>query len=131
MSADTDLATIAATDGRFAAEGLAFVGEGLRHQVEHLSAGDAAKRRHLSAAELVEGVVDLAARRYGALADLVLAGWGLRTAADIGAVTFLLIEHGVFNRQDDDRREDFDVLPALTQTITARVRAVALAGPLA
>jgi uncharacterized repeat protein (TIGR04138 family) len=131
VSADQDLAAIAANDGRFTPEGLAFVGEGLRHQVERVSQGDAARRRHLSAAELVDGVVDLAARRYGALADLVLAQWGLHSAADIGAVTFLLIEHGIFNRQDDDRPEDFTVLPALSGVLAARIRAVALAGPLA
>jgi uncharacterized repeat protein (TIGR04138 family) len=112
-------------DGRFDPEGLAFVGEGLRHQVEHVAGGDPTLRRHLSAAELVEGVVDLAARRFGMLGDLVLAGWGLRQGDDVGAATFLLIEHGVFSRQDEDRREDFALLPALGPAIQARVRTLA------
>lgn len=131
LTVATDLVAIAAADGRFDPEGLAFVGESLRHQVERVAGNDPTLRRHLAAGELVEGVVDLAARRYGTLGDLVLAGWGLRQGSDIGAVTFLLIEHGVFSRQDEDRREDFDFLPAIGPTIAARARVLATASPIA
>lgn len=116
------LQAIAREDGRYAVEALAFVGEALRHQVEKVSDGDPTRRRHLSAVELVEGVVDLAAARWGLLADLVLADWGLRSGADVGAVTFLLIDHGVFSKQEEDRREDFDQLPDLAAATLGRAR---------
>lgn len=116
------LQSIAREDGRYAVEALAFIGEALHHQVERVSDGDPARRRHLSAAELVEGVVDLAAERWGLLADLVLAQWGLRVGADVGAVTFLLIDHGIFSKQPEDRREDFDLLPDLAAATRGRAR---------
>lgn len=116
------LTTIAREDGRYAVEAFAFVGESLRHQVERVSGGDPAHRRHLSAAELTEGVVDLAARRWGTLADLVLAQWGLRSGSDVGEVTFLLIGHGILSKQPEDRREDFDLLPALGPAVAAHAR---------
>jgi uncharacterized repeat protein (TIGR04138 family) len=118
------LADIARADGRYAVEAFAFVGESLRHQVERVSGGDAANRRHLSAAELVEGAIDLAARRWGVLADLVLSRWGLRSGGDIGEVTFLLIGHGILSKQAEDRREDFDGLPELGPAVAARARLI-------
>jgi len=79
--------------------------------------------RHLTAIELVTGAVDLAAERWSVLGDLVLASWGIREAADIGAITFTLIEHGVFSKEPTDRLEDFQAPDGLSVAVASRVRA--------
>jgi uncharacterized repeat protein (TIGR04138 family) len=116
-----DIARIARDDGRFAPEALAFLAESFRRATD-LAGGP---RRHLTAAELTRGVVDLAAERWGLLADLVLMSWGIRSPAEIGAVTWLLIEHGIFSRQDDDRPEDFrdlgELLPLVRERVAKRI----------
>jgi uncharacterized repeat protein (TIGR04138 family) len=116
-----DIARIARDDGRFAPEALAFLAESFRRATD-LAGGP---RRHLTAAELTRGVVDLAAERWGLLADLVLMSWGIRSPAEIGAVTWLLIEHGIFSRQDDDRPEDFrdlgELLPLVRERVAQRI----------
>ena len=116
-----DIARIARDEGRFAPEALAFLAESFRRATD-LAGGP---RRHLTAAELTRGVVDLAAERWGLLADLVLMSWGIRSPAEIGAVTWLLIEHGIFSRQDDDRPEDFrdlgELLPLVRERVAQRI----------
>ena len=116
-----DIARIARDDGRFAPEALAFLAESFRRATD-LAGGP---RRHLTAAELPRGVVDLAAERWGLLADLVLMSWGIRSPAESGAVTWLLIEHGIFSRQDDDRPEDFrdlgELLPLVRERVAQRI----------
>ncbi len=115
-----DIIRIAHEDGRFAPEALGFLAESFRRAGE-LAGGP---RRHLTAAELTRGVVDLAAERWGLLADLVLSSWGIRSAAEIGAITWLLIDHGIFSRQEDDRPEDFvdigELLPLVRERIAQR-----------
>ena len=78
--------------------------------------------RHLTALQLVEGALDLAVERYGLLAELVLRQWGLRGSDDVGAITFALIEHGVFTKQQSDRIEDFYGGPAFGPALADRAR---------
>ena len=75
-----------------------------------------------AARELVEGAVDLAASRYGLLGEMVLSSWGIRRPEDIGAITFALIQHGVFSKQPDDRLEDFVGHAGLNDAIRTAVR---------
>lgn len=123
MAQGPDLRTLARSDGRYDVEALHFIGGSLRHAAklhgrEHAT-GDS---RHLSAQELVAGAADLAAERFGLLGDLVLASWGIRSGDDIGIITFVLIEHGVFSKQSHDRIEDFYGSPPLAETVRLRVR---------
>lgn len=64
-------------------------------------------RRHLTGRELAEGCRDLALERYGVLARMVLAHWGVTSAADIGEVVFTLVETGLLMSQPTDSKEDF------------------------
>lgn len=123
MAELTDIRRLAHRDGRFDPEAFSLVGQGLCHAARLLGKDEAKDDdRHLTARELVTGLVDLAAERYGLLAEPVLRAWGIREAADIGQITFLLIAHGVFTKQPSDRFEDFLDLPALGPALAARVR---------
>lgn len=123
MSEPIDLVQIASSDERYAVEAYAFVGEGLRYASQRLGRdGSTGPDRHLDASELVSGVVALAAERWGLLGLQVLRGWGLRSSEDIGAITFQLIDHGVFGKQPSDRLEDFDGGPAFVSVLESAVR---------
>lgn len=63
--------------------------------------------RHVGGREMCWGLRDLALERYGLLADVVLRSWNIRVTADFGRIVFAFIEHGMMQKQDDDRIEDF------------------------
>lgn len=123
MASKPDLGDVASVDGRYHVEGYHFVGQSLSHAVKlfrpEVAAGPA---RHLTARELIQGAVDLAATRYGLLGDMVLQSWGIRRNEDIGEITFTLIEHGVFTKQPDDRIEDFSGHEPLADALRGCVR---------
>lgn len=64
--------------------------------------------RHLSGAELLEGVRDFALQEFGPLARYVLAEWGVTGSRDIGTMVFDLVEAGVLLKTEEDRIEDFE-----------------------
>jgi uncharacterized repeat protein (TIGR04138 family) len=122
------LSKLARLTGRYDPEAFSFVSQGLIHGARRLGKrGKSGNDRHLCARELIEGTLDLAAERFGLLAELVLRSWGLRGPEDIGEITWLLIEHGVFSKQPNDRLEDFiegpAFGPALAQMVQRRVMA--------
>lgn len=108
MSGMPDIEALAKSAGGYAPEAIAFVGESLRHAARLFGKENGEKEnRHLTAHELVEGMLDLATTRFGLMAELVLREWGVRSGEDVGRITFALIEVGVFSKQDSDRIEDF------------------------
>ena len=124
MARPKDLRQIARDDGRYAPDGYQFVAEALARAADLYGKRQLqGAARHLTAAELVAGAVDLAAERWSLLGDLVLAQWGIRSADDIGAITFSLIEHGVFSKEPTDRLEDFHGVCEIGISLAQRVRA--------
>ncbi len=123
MSGMPDIEALARSAGGYAPEAIAFVGESLRHAARLFGKeqGDQANR-HLTAPELVEGMLDLATTRFGLMAELVLREWGLKSGEDVGRITFALIEVGVFSKQDSDRIEDFSGGPDFGGVLTRRSR---------
>jgi uncharacterized repeat protein (TIGR04138 family) len=121
MSAAPSLEHIARTSGLFSAEALAFVAEGLRTAAQ-LRQAQGENRRHLSAAELVDGCLELALERWSLLAPLVLKEMGLASSEDLGRATFLLIAHGVLSKDERDREEDFHGLGTLHRLLDQRAR---------
>jgi uncharacterized repeat protein (TIGR04138 family) len=63
--------------------------------------------RHISGAELAEGVRDLAIERFGPMARTVLEHWGIAATTDVGEIVFALVDCGILIRQEDDSIEDF------------------------
>ncbi len=122
MARIPNLQKLARQSGRYDAEAFSFVSQGLCHAARRLGKrGRSGSDRHLCARELVEGTLDLAADRFGLLAELVLRNWGLRCPEDIGDITWTLIDHGVFSKQPDDRIEDFVEGPAFGPALAQRV----------
>lgn len=118
-----DLMQVARADGRYAPEGYQFIAESLARAADLSGKRElVGAARHLTAGELVAGVIDLAAERWSLLGDLVLTQWGIRTADDIGTITFTLIEHGIFSKEPTDRLEDFHGVCEIGTSLALRVR---------
>lgn len=62
---------------------------------------------HVSGAELLRGVCDLAIREFGMMAPVVFRQWRVRTTDDIGKMVFDLIEVGRLSKSDRDALDDF------------------------
>ena len=123
MSGMPDIEALAKAAGGYAPEAIAFVGESLRHAARLFGKENGEKEnRHLTAPELVEGMLDLATTRFGLMAELVLREWGLKSAEDVGRITFALIEFGVFSKQPTDHIEDFSGGPDFGGVLTRRSR---------
>jgi uncharacterized repeat protein (TIGR04138 family) len=76
---------------------------------EELSEQDAPRRpRHISGQELCHALRLLALDRFGLMARLVLASWGIRSTSDFGEIVYNLIRIGEMSKSGGDRREDFD-----------------------
>ena len=113
-------------DGRYPLEAYRFLQEGLDHAVK-MAHGDQAgirKRRrrsrkkadegdlsrhphHVDGRQLCLGLRDLAEKRWGRMATLVLRGWNVRGTLDFGEMVFVLVENRFLQKTDRDRREDF------------------------
>ena len=110
MAKTTDLADLARADGRYEPEAFRLVAAGLQRAAERTGKAEAKDgERHLTAAELVDGIIDLAAERWSYLAGPVMRRFGLRRSRDLGEITFVMITHQVFSKRDEDRIEDFDL----------------------
>jgi uncharacterized repeat protein (TIGR04138 family) len=105
------VALICKEDGRFDRRAYDFVRRGLDHTVNDLRKREPARSgisRHVTPAELLQGLRVYALEQFGPLTKTVLHAWGLRRARDFGEIVFNLIEHNVFSKTESDRREDFD-----------------------
>lgn len=74
--------------------------------LEHCQ-GQLTERRHISGPELAHACRDLALKRYGVMAKMVLEHWGVNSTSDIGDIVFTLVELGLLISQPQDSRDDF------------------------
>lgn len=99
-----------AKDPRYHPRAYLLVLGALNHVMETLP-----QRRHISGAELAEGVRELALEKFGVMARTVLAHWGIRSTQDMGEIVFALVDGGVLVRQEEDSRDDFREVYDFTQ----------------
>jgi uncharacterized repeat protein (TIGR04138 family) len=103
------LEEIAAEDGRYDAEALKFVYEGLGATIQKIKeAADQDQPHHITGHELASGLAKLAIEKWGRLSRMVLNHWGVRTTRDLGEIVYLMIRHQWMTAQETDRIEDFD-----------------------
>jgi uncharacterized repeat protein (TIGR04138 family) len=101
---------IAQQDGRYDPRALKFVFEGLAETIDKFRQQEQPEDvpRHISGQELAWGLADLAQKRWGHLAAMVLDSWGLHTTRDFGEIVYLMIDSGWMTSQETDTIEDFD-----------------------
>ncbi|MBN2170782.1 MAG: hypothetical protein JW819_05645 [Candidatus Krumholzibacteriota bacterium] len=83
-------------------EAYRFLLEALERTRQHLG-----RRGHVSGRELLDGIEELGGERYGPMAALVFAEWGVRDGSDFGKIVYELIDRGVLFRREEDSLEDF------------------------
>jgi len=95
---------IAQEDGRFSPQAIKFVYEGLGYTVKKHTA----EPSHISGQKLCEGLKEMAVKKYGRLAMLVLNRWKIKSTHDFGEIVYLMIKHKWMSAQPTDTLEDFD-----------------------
>jgi uncharacterized repeat protein (TIGR04138 family) len=105
---DEAVAQIRQEDPRYAPEAYHFIREALDFTTRSLKKPTEGPGRHVSAAELLEGIRQYALKEYGPLAMTVLQTWGIRQCADFGQIVFNLVNKKFLGKTDDDSARDFD-----------------------
>ncbi len=78
--------------------------------------------RHVSGQELCWALRDLALKRWGPLAEVVLRSWMVRETLDFGKIVFTLIDHHWLQRQPDDSLDDFKQVYSFRDAFAAPLR---------
>ena len=111
------LQAILGKDPRYAIEAYVFVFEALPVAQEL-----AGVERHVTGRQLLDGILELARRRYGRLAKAVFTSWGVKTTDDFGAVVFNLVDAGLMSKTEDDTIEEFRAVYSFDQELVERYR---------
>lgn len=67
----------------------------------------AARARHVSGPQVLEGFRQHVLESYGPLGYPLLQNWGVKRTADVGNIVFNLIDSGLFGKSEEDKPEDF------------------------
>lgn len=94
-------------DPRYTEDAYVFLREALDFTIKLLKKPDEGPARHVTGAELLEGVRQYALQEYGPMARTVLGRWGVRRCEDFGEIVFNLVGKGILGRTEQDRKEDF------------------------
>jgi uncharacterized repeat protein (TIGR04138 family) len=123
--------SIVARDMRYDPHGFFFLKDALDFTLKRVTEGNGGQSRHVSGPELLEGFRDLALQQFGPMGSTLMAEWGIRDCSDVGEMVFLLIEDGMFGKQDSDTKEDFRGNFDLTEALTVPFLPKRLAPPTA
>ena len=95
-------------------QAFAFVREGLHLAAVHVHGPEPEMvnpamlgKRHVTGRQLCEGLRELAIRRWGLLAKLVLSHWNIHSTLDFGKIVYTLIGNEFMQKTEGDSLEDF------------------------
>ena len=111
------LEEIAKEDRRYDSRALKFVFEGLADTIDRNRREQEEEDvpRHISGQELAWGLAEVAQKRWGRLAAMVLTNWGLYSTRDFGEIVYLMIDSGWMTSQETDTIEDFNDVFVFTE----------------
>ena len=102
---------------RYHTDAYRFVFEALQYTQEQLQKprgrGDVAdddvddEAAHITGQELLQGIRNLALRRFGLMARTVFHAWGVDATSDFGRIVFELVDRGEMRKTERDRIDDF------------------------
>ncbi|MCJ7544552.1 MAG: hypothetical protein MUP47_08335 [Phycisphaerae bacterium] len=114
---DKRILDIIRADGRYPVEAYVFLlNEGwpraLRQAYEEETAPPPASSsgkapRHVSGKQICLALRDLAMEKWGLMAETVLKHWNITKSIDFGNMVYLLIQHDVMHKTEEDSVEDF------------------------
>ncbi len=105
---EINIEKVIADDGRYRMEAFGFLHEGLARAVQTVYGQEESQAGgHVSGQQLCLSLRDLACERYGLMAPAVLRRWGVHESVDFGNMVYLLIQHGLMRKTEEDSVEDF------------------------
>ena len=95
--------------GLYPIEAYEFVQQGLSYTVQklHGEMKDEKTSRHVTGADLCEGLREFALMNWGLLARTVLGRWNVRKTIDFGRIVFALVDNGYMQKTENDTLDDF------------------------
>ena len=96
------LASVLRKDPRFEKEAYLFVMAALGRTMERLD-----KPRHMTGAELMQGIRREAEDQFGPMAETVFNHWGVKNSLDFGHIVFNMVREGILSKTEEDSLEDF------------------------
>lgn len=108
-------------DERYTIEAYLFVFEALAYTRKRLK-----RETHVTGPELLNGIVELARKNYGLMAQSVLRHWGVTETLDFGHIVFNLVDARLLSKTEEDSLEDFrdifNLKEALVQDYEIKLR---------
>ena len=108
ISFNETLSQIIKEDSRYHAEAYVFMRDALDFSSKILKKPAKGPQKHISAAELLEGIRQYALREYGPLTMTVLDYWGIHNCVDFGQIVFNLVNKNILRKTESDSIHDFD-----------------------
>ena len=95
--------------GLYPIEAYEFIQQGLNYTVGKIHGQEVKEgvNRHVCGRDLCEGLREFALKKWGLLAQTVLARWNIKRTIDFGRIVFALVDSGWMQKTDDDTVEDF------------------------
>jgi uncharacterized repeat protein (TIGR04138 family) len=98
---------ILAEDPRYHREVYSFVRDALDFTVKQQKKGREALPKHVSAAQLLDGVRLFALKEFGPMVLTVFHYWNVRSCEDLGYVVFNMIRKEILGKNDSDSLDQF------------------------
>ena len=95
-------------DNRYGKGAYYFIREALDHTLKSLEKNSMKNKGHVSGEELLEGIRLYAIERFGPMSMTLLSHWNVRSCKDFGEIVFMLVEHGILGRTENDSISDFE-----------------------
>jgi uncharacterized repeat protein (TIGR04138 family) len=120
----TDVGPVMEQERVYPREAFDFVRRGLTYTVDrvHAALTDPKASRHVSGAQLCEGLREFAIMQWGFLARAVLRRWNITRTEDFGRIVFTLVESGEMAKTDEDTLEDFSRVYDFATAFEAKYR---------
>lgn len=101
------LAHILIENPRYPSDAYVFVREVLEFTARSLKKPARGPARHITGAELSDGMRRYALQEFGPIARTVLASMGITRTEDLGELVYNLVNYGFLGKTDEDRKSDF------------------------
>ncbi len=64
--------------------------------------------KHVTGKQLLEGIKELAIKRFGPMAKMVFEYWGVKKTIDFGNIVFNMLKENILTKTEEDSLQDFD-----------------------
>lgn len=90
-------------DSRYRIPAYIFVLEALDYTRKKFNA-----EKHVTGKQLLEGIKELAIKRFGPMAKMVFEYWGVTKTIDFGNIVFNMLDANILSKTEEDKLQDFD-----------------------